>query len=115
MKSGRIFDARRFAVFGNGRVDAAAADHGVAAGERHLFKNNRIRAGFLGEDAGREAGAARADDDHVDRLVPLGGQLADVGRMRRRCNRSRRRCGSADKHLTTGNSHFVTPFLMNDR
>ena len=63
-----VRNARRQLLLRAGRVHAARSKIGVAAEIRLLFEHHGLGARLLGHDARRQAGTARADDDHVKTL-----------------------------------------------
>ena len=102
MKLRRVFDAGLLGFFHDGTVHAAARNHGVAAGHAELFKNRDLGSLFERRDRGGETRAARAHDDHVDGVVPLLGNGAEVGRAGRARKTDGRDGGGGAEELTTG-------------
>ena len=61
-----VRDARGQLLLGAGRIHAARGEVGVAAEIGLLFEHHGLGTRFLGHNARRQTGAARADDDHVE-------------------------------------------------
>jgi hypothetical protein len=67
-----VVDAGRVLVALGGGLDAALGHHGVGVAVAELGGQDHLGALLLGEQGGRAAGAAAADDEHVRLVLDLG-------------------------------------------
>ena len=78
MELRRVLNACFLVICFYGRIQAASANHSIAAWNGKFFQNDSICAFFLGDDAGRKTGTAGADDNDVIRFIPSGGRRAGI-------------------------------------
>ena len=112
MKFGRILHAGRLRILGDGGVQPAARNHGVASGKRHFFEHDRLGAELFGRNARGQSGPARTDHDDVPRLIPLLRNTAEIGGFGGQRDGTDGRRHGARQQTATRDLHNYAPFSL---
>ena len=114
VKLGAVLDALLLLTNRVIRIEAAARNLGVAAGEGHLFKNENVLDAVLGgRNGSRQTAAAGADDQQVDGRIPFRGLFSgSVGSLRKgdgRQKAGRAQSCTAEQFSSVDGGHFLSP------
>ena len=107
VKLPRIFNALLRLAHRVRGVHLTLRELGIPAREGQAFENDDFGARIGRADRGRHPGAARADDDHVPRVVPAGGQHRRCGTRFGETRRAERdgACGGAFEEMSALEVH----------